>query len=82
MNKRHERLDQLPTPGTPAEGVLGPIGRTSEVGSLGAHRVYRAYRVSGFGLSLGHTWTPKVCRIMAFSRFWAIIFLTFGGLGI
>ena len=28
-----------------------------------------------------HTWTPKVCRIMAFYRFWAIIFPTFGGLG-
>ena len=27
------------------------------------------------------TWTPKVCRIMAFYRFWAIILPTFGGLG-
>ena len=28
-----------------------------------------------------HFWTPKVCRIMAFHRFWAIILLTLGGLG-
>ena len=28
------------------------------------------------------TWTPKVCRIMAFMGFWTIILLTFGGLGI
>ena len=27
------------------------------------------------------TWTPKVCRIMAFYRFWATIIPTFGGLG-
>ena len=27
------------------------------------------------------TWTPKVCRIIAFCRFWAIILPTFGGLG-
>ena len=29
----------------------------------------------------GLPWTPKVCRIMAFYRFWAIILPTFGGLG-
>ena len=27
------------------------------------------------------TWTPKVCRIIAFYRFWAIILPTFEGLG-
>ena len=27
------------------------------------------------------TWTPKVCRIMALSRFWAIILPTFRCLG-
>ena len=27
------------------------------------------------------TWTSKVCRIIAFYRFWAIILPTFGGLG-
>ena len=27
------------------------------------------------------TWTPKVCRIITFYRFWAIILPTFGGLG-
>ena len=27
------------------------------------------------------TWTPKVCTIIAFYRFWAIILPTFGGLG-
>ena len=27
------------------------------------------------------TWTPKVCRIIAFYRFWAIILPTFGGPG-
>ena len=27
------------------------------------------------------TWTPKVCRIIAFCRLWAIILPTFGGLG-
>ena len=26
-------------------------------------------------------WTPEVCRIIAFYRFWAIISPTFGGLG-
>ena len=25
------------------------------------------------------TWTPKVCRIIAFYRFWAIILPIFGG---
>ena len=30
---------------------------------------------------LGSTWTPEVCRIMAFYRYWAIILPTFGGLG-
>ena len=29
----------------------------------------------------GSTWTPKVCRIIAFHRFWAIILPTFRGLG-
>ena len=28
------------------------------------------------------TWTPKVCRKIAFYRFWAIILSTLGGLGI
>ena len=28
-----------------------------------------------------HTWTPKVCRIIAFYRFWAISLPTLGGLG-
>ena len=28
------------------------------------------------------TWTPKVCRIIAFYRFWAIILPTLGGLGL
>ena len=28
-----------------------------------------------------HTWTPKVCRITAFYRLWAIIVPTLGGLG-
>ena len=27
-----------------------------------------------------YTWTPKVCRVIAFYRFWAIIFPTFGRL--
>ena len=27
------------------------------------------------------SWTPKVCRIMAFNRFWPIFLPTFGGLG-
>ena len=27
------------------------------------------------------TWTPKVCRIIAFCRFWAIVLPTVGGLG-
>ena len=27
------------------------------------------------------TWTPKVCRIMAFYRYWAIILPTFRGFG-
>ena len=31
--------------------------------------------------SFRFTWAPKVCRIMAFYRFGAIILLTFGGLG-
>ena len=31
--------------------------------------------------SLLLTWTPKVCRIIAFFRYWAIILPTFGGLG-
>ena len=30
---------------------------------------------------LGFTWTPKVCRIMAFYRFWAIILPILGGSG-
>ena len=29
---------------------------------------------------LGCTWTPKVCRIITFCKFWAIILPTFGGL--
>ena len=27
------------------------------------------------------TWTPKVCRIIAFYGFWAIVLPTLGGLG-
>ena len=37
-----------------------------------------------FCCCLGCTWTPKVCRIIAFYDFygyWAIILLTLGGLG-
>ena len=30
---------------------------------------------------LGFTWTPKVCRIIAFSGYGAIILPTLGGLG-
>ena len=38
-------------------------------------------RVTGT-TGLGFTWTPKVCRIMAFYRYWAMILPTFiGGLG-
>ena len=32
-------------------------------------------------LRLVHTWTSKVCKIIAFYRFWASILSTFGGLG-
>ena len=32
--------------------------------------------------SIDPTWTPKVCRIVAFYRFWAMILPTLGGLGI
>ena len=32
------------------------------------------------GLGFRVTWTPKVCRIIAFYRLWAIILPTFGGL--
>ena len=45
--------------------------RTEESGCVGL----------GFGV-WGFTWTPKVCRIIAFYRFWAIILPTFGGLGL
>ena len=31
--------------------------------------------------AIGKTWTPEVCRIIAFCRFWAISLPTFGGLG-
>ena len=34
------------------------------------------------GFAKGTTWTLKVCRIIAFCRYWAIILLTFEGLGI
>ena len=37
-------------------------------------------RVFG-ALGLRLAWTPKVCRIIAFYRFWAIVLPTFGGLG-
>ena len=40
---------------------------------------------SGLGLkfaSSGLTWVPKVCRIMAFYRYWAIILLLLGGSGL
>ena len=30
------------------------------------------------GIEVEVTWTPKVCRIIAFSLFWAIILPTFG----
>ena len=33
------------------------------------------------GIEVEVTWTPKVCRIIAFYLFWAIILPTFGGLG-
>ena len=34
----------------------------------------------GLGVyGLGCTWTPKVCRIIAFCEFWAMILPTFGG---
>ena len=40
------------------------------------------FRVQGSGvLGLGITWTPKVCRIIAFYRLWVIFLPTFGGLG-
>ena len=32
-------------------------------------------------LMKAYTWTPKVCRIIAFCGFWAIILPTFEGLG-
>ena len=32
-------------------------------------------------VSVTSTWTPKVCRIIAFYGYWAIILPTFGGLG-
>ena len=38
-------------------------------------------KTCGLFETLSFTWTPKVCRIIAFYRFWAIILPTFGGLG-
>ena len=43
---------------------------------------FEAVRSEVFGAQgVGCTWTPKVCRIIAFYRFWAIVLPTFGGLG-
>ena len=39
------------------------------------------YRRNCVPMKVPLTWTPKVCRIIAFYRFWAIILLTFEGLG-
>ena len=43
------------------------------VGFLG-----RAFRLLSPRVQGPNTWTPKVCRIIAFYRFWAIILATFG----
>ena len=42
---------------------------------------YRGPRKALFETPLA-TWTPKVCRIIALYRFWAIILPPFAGLGI
>ena len=40
------------------------------------------FRVWGLGFDgFGSTWTPKLCRIIAFGRCWNIILATFGGAG-
>ena len=36
---------------------------------------------SGYSFMGVYTWTPKVCRIIAFYRFWAILLPTVGGPG-
>ena len=41
----------------------------------------KAFRRSLENEGLGLTWTPKVCRIIAFKRLRAIILSTFGDLG-
>ena len=52
-------------------GILG-------FGLLGLLGCYGSF---GFGC-LVCSWTPKVCRIMVFYRFWAIILPTLGGGGL
>ena len=61
------------------KGCFGGLGR--ELALLGC----TVFEGSGLRSVLGDvgwsTWTPKVCRIIAFYRFWAIILPTFEGLG-
>ena len=49
-------------------------------GALGVEGRVRVYRDVEFRDS-GCTWTPKVCRIIAFYGLWANILRTFEGLG-
>ena len=51
------------------------------VSLYGASDLSAAYLECWFFFGVVSTWTPKVCRIIAFYGYWAIILPTFGGLG-
>ena len=45
-------------------------------------KVWLFFGVAGLmAEGIRYTWTPKVCRIIAFYGYWVIILPTFGGLG-
>ena len=70
----------------PTAYIINPVSEAKAVPAAGnqthspRHRRYSRRRHLSPG-ELNPTWTPKVCRIMAFCRYWAIILPTLGGLG-
>ena len=69
-------------PQKPHSDYSGPYTKSQSRGSPGP-KTYTSIHLqrSSAGWHIDSTWTPKVCRIIAFDRCWAMILPSFGGSG-
>ena len=81
--KRQHKPYFIEIPRFPSSDLLSP--KTKSIAQImyrvALQRTYFLHGAYTQTLTPTDTWTPKVCRRIAFYRFWAIILPTFGGLG-